>query len=461
MVKKLLNSAAIQELEKNPTLDYFDFAKSKDRNMSSTNLTYSIILERVIKKGNQKQKKIAKKRKDLFNERKEENSDFALKYKRYWAQYTAQDLNQKLSGLATNAALSLSETAWSYIAENSRNTFGQRAASDSPPAISSAIPPVASSIIPPAASDSPPEASLTTPSAASDSILAASSNIPNDLQNFLEYSEDLENDLMSMHIIDLSDTVTVNVLKQTLNKDTYNEIKNACALKVVSLTKECRDLLDRIADCPPALSSIRRLLMNYIEFPDNNNFDPYLHNDYEFIHDTVFHFLKLCESPMNPICQNLRERTAATWTSFPIINSLFLQFQDLIEFKWIEVLHWNLDNSKIDGLALERESKSMVIIIEFAGGFNTNTETKLESDCVKIYKNAIKSLKKDIKKKIYTVLYYKNTIFFESLTIHNQYYLRERHLELSMPQNPRGLKSFAALLPTVLSWRQAVIDSVE
>lgn len=73
----------------------------------------------------------------------------------------------------------------------------------------------------------------------------------------------------------------------------------------------------------------------------------------------------------------------------------------------IEVLHLDLDNSKIDGLAIERKSKSMVIIIEFAGGSNTHTETKLESDCIKIYKNAIKSLKKDVKKKrLYTVLYY-------------------------------------------------------
>lgn len=49
--------------------------------------------------------------------------------------------------------------------------------------------------------------------------------------------------------------------------------------------------------------------------------------------------------------------------------------------------------------ALERESKSMVLIIELAGGINTNTEAKLESDCLKIYKNDMKSLKKNTKKK--------------------------------------------------------------
>lgn len=164
---------------------------------------------------------------------------------------------------------------------------------------------------------------------------------------------------------------------------------------------------------------------------------------------------------MNPIGQKLRERTAATWNTFPIINSLFLQYQDLIEFKWIEVLHDDLESSKIDGLALKRKSNSMIILIELAGGCHTNTEKNLESDCFKIYKNAIKTLKKDNKKKVYIVVYHDNIIFFESLTEYNQYYVRERHLKLTMPQNPRDLKSFAALLPTLLSWRQAAVDLAE
>lgn len=74
-----------------------------------------------------------------------------------------------------------------------------------------------------------------------------------------------------MHVIDLSDTTSVNLLQQTSNQDTYNEIKNACAIKTVSLTKECNDLLERIANCPASLFSIRRLLMNYDEFPNNSH----------------------------------------------------------------------------------------------------------------------------------------------------------------------------------------------
>ncbi|CAO0795989.1 unnamed protein product [Mucor circinelloides] len=116
---------------------------------------------------------------------------------------------------------------------------------------------------------------------------------------------------------------------------------------------------------------------------------------------------------------------------------------------------------KIDGLALTRKSNSMIILIELAGGCCTNAEKKLESDCFKIYKNAIKTLKKDNKKKVFTVLYHENIFVFESLTKYNQYYARERHLKLTVPQSPGDLKSYAALLPTLLSWRQAAVDLAE
>ncbi|KAG1470487.1 hypothetical protein G6F56_002659 [Rhizopus delemar] len=234
-------------------------------------------------------------------------------------------------------------------------------------------------------------------------------NILDDIQSFPGYTTKPENDLSSMHVIDLSDTTSVNLLQQTSNQDTYNEIKNACAIKTVSLTKECNDFT-------------LHLLYSIL-----------IHSDDPFSKPEIM------RKRMNPIGQKLRERTAATWNTFPIINSLFLQYQDLIEFKWIEVLHDDLESR----------------------GCHTNTEKNLESDCFKIYKNAIKTLKKDNKKKVYIVVYHDNIIFFESLTEYNQYYVRERHLKLTMPQNPRDLKSFAALLPTLLSWRQAAVDLAE
>lgn len=92
-----------------------------------------------------------------------------------------------------------------------------------------------------------------------------------------------------MDVIDLSDISSMNLLQQTLDQNTYNEIKNACAIKAVFLTKECNDLLERIASCPPSLFSIRRLVMNFEEFPENSHSDAYLHNDCDIIHGTVFY----------------------------------------------------------------------------------------------------------------------------------------------------------------------------
>lgn len=104
--------------------------------------------------------------------------------------------------------------------------------------------------------------------------------------------------------------------------------------------------------------------MNNEEFKDIV-FDPFVNNEYDFIHGILSHYVKLAESPDNPVKQVLKERTAATWTTFPIINGLFLQFQDLIKIKWVEVLHENTNTSKIDGLLL---SKNVTVLVELAGG---------------------------------------------------------------------------------------------
>lgn len=151
--------------------------------------------------------------------------------------------------------------------------------------------------------------------------------------------------------------------------------------------------------------------MNNEEFKDLV-FDPFVNNEYDFIHGILSHFVKLAESPDNPVKQVLKERTAATWTTLPIINGLFLQFQDLIKIKWMEVLHENTDTSKIDGLLL---SKNVTVLVELAGGgIKTSTRKKLESDTKKTYDNAVKISQKTKKKEI------KN-----STTQQRQFYLRQ------------------------------------
>ncbi|KAG2207507.1 hypothetical protein INT47_004255 [Mucor saturninus] len=190
----------------------------------------------------------------------------------------------------------------------------------------------------------------------------STANIPDDIQNPLQNLK-----------MNASDTISVNLLQQTLNQDNYNEIKNACAIKIVSLTKEYND------------------------------------------------FLKLCESSMNPVGQKLRERSAAKTS----LARLKHRSEPIRMRPWIEVLHDDLESSKIDGLA----RNSMIILIELAGGYRTNKEKKLESDFFRTYKNAIKTLKKDNKRRLQ---------FFVT------YYKTPETSNLSLP-----------------SWRQAAIDLAE
>ncbi|KAI9247865.1 hypothetical protein BY458DRAFT_494436 [Sporodiniella umbellata] len=63
------------------------------------------------------------------------------------------------------------------------------------------------------------------------------------------------------------------------------------------------------------------------------------------------------------------------------------------------------NSSKIDGLALKRNSISITVAIELTRGSHTNTERKLESDSFKIYNSISKTLKKKNKQKAYAVLY--------------------------------------------------------
>lgn len=90
-------------------------------------------------------------------------------------------------------------------------------------------------------------------------------------------------------MVDLTNITIAQDLNENL-QDTYNTLINACLIEDVNLTEECGDLLQRISNCPPpSLASLRILLMNNEEFSDGKLFDPFLHNDYEFVHDIVFH----------------------------------------------------------------------------------------------------------------------------------------------------------------------------
>ena len=60
-----------------------------------------------------------------------------------------------------------------------------------------------------------------------------------------------------MNIIDLSDVITANGLQETVDLETFNNMKLKCEIKPYCLTEECIALLNRVEDCPPTLSTLR------------------------------------------------------------------------------------------------------------------------------------------------------------------------------------------------------------
>lgn len=83
--------------------------------------------------------------------------------------------------------------------------------------------------------------------------------------------------LSHLKIIDLSNAQHVEAL--TEEREDF----------LSTLTDECNNLLHRIKNCSPSLTGLRRIMKDYREFADRHLFDPFVHNDYEFVHTSVSH----------------------------------------------------------------------------------------------------------------------------------------------------------------------------
>ncbi|CAO3608361.1 unnamed protein product [Cunninghamella echinulata] len=46
-------------------------------------------------------------------------------------------------------------------------------------------------------------------------------------------------------------------------------------------------------------------------------------NDWYIANNLVFHFLRPLESPSNSIANKCREKAVVTWTTFPVLGTLF------------------------------------------------------------------------------------------------------------------------------------------
>lgn len=89
--------------------------------------------------------------------------------------------------------------------------------------------------------------------------------------------ETSENDLSKLNILDLT-------------KDGDALLESISGISPAPLTMECQRLLERISNCPPSIQMLRKLTMNWVELPEGHQFDPFIHNGYDFVQSMISHF---------------------------------------------------------------------------------------------------------------------------------------------------------------------------
>ncbi|KAI8331639.1 hypothetical protein BD560DRAFT_451435 [Blakeslea trispora] len=229
------------------------------------------------------------------------------------------------------------------------------------------------------------------------------------------------------------------IYAQRLTAEEIESLTSKVALVGPNLSPECRSLLSRLGAAPNSAMSFRRALFAYSEF-QTAVFDPAVHEDYD--------------------TPSQRERTAATFTSFPILNNIFMPHMHEISFKWVEVLTESCQNTKLDGLASSLVNNHPVIVVEFAGGISTHSKGKLLSDTKKIYDCCKQAIREKNLSQIHVVLYYNNVLSLEKVAKVENQFVRKCCAQIECPKDIVQLKKFVEDMPVIFSWRNSVLSSL-
>ncbi|KAI8327203.1 hypothetical protein EDC96DRAFT_532473 [Choanephora cucurbitarum] len=251
----------------------------------------------------------------------------------------------------------------------------------------------------------------------------------------------------------------MTLIHERLTAQEIESLTSKVALVDPNLSPECRSLLSRLGAAPNSAMSFRRALFAYSEF-GTTVFDPAVHEDYDTVFHLCHHFLRMIESPSCPISRSQRERTAATFTSFPILNNIFMPHMHEISFKWVEVLTESCENTKLDGLASSLLNNHPVIVVEFAGGISTHSKAKLLSDTKKIYDCCKQAITKKNLSDMHVVLYYNNVLSLEKVAKVENQFVRKCFAQIKCPKDIVQLKKFVEDMPVIFSWRNSVLSSL-
>lgn len=180
------------------------------------------------------------------------------------------------------------------------------------------------------------------------------------------------------------------MMMENFGENYYKDLdEKTSLLKDTSISRPCNELIKLLTEASPSPSVIRRILRK--STLGQEEFDPVLHADLNFVEVTSLHFLNLITSSRNPMQHTALERTAASLTTAQILNYLFLSENDVLDLNWFEKECKLVKSTKWDGVAFCVKNKKFTLA-EFSGGINFNSTTKKENDDEKKIVKGIKDI---------------------------------------------------------------------
>ncbi|KAG1040285.1 hypothetical protein G6F43_012313 [Rhizopus delemar] len=203
--------------------------------------------------------------------------------------------------------------------------------------------------------------------------------------------------------------------KRTLDlagEGVIEELKAITVLKPILISISTSKLIDTIIKSLPSTIVLRKAIRTHIAA--NINLD--------IIENAQINFIE--SSPGNPLLLPQLERTAAVHTTIFLVNTLFLDINDIIGFKWFEVTAYMTSDTKWDGIGFSRKNNKVVtLIVELSGGLKHN----------------------------YGNLYLESVMMLET-----GFFIRRIHVKIPIPNTVRLLQKLIYCTPQMLEWREAV-----
>ncbi|KAI9336898.1 hypothetical protein BD770DRAFT_331990, partial [Pilaira anomala] len=266
--------------------------------------------------------------------------------------------------------------------------------------------------------------------------------------------------LAQLGIIDLKSDSVLNFLKIYTTEEEYGDIMSFSKIRDVDLTNDAAILIQSIKDISAV--SCRNIRNTLYKKGFKQDYDPTNDYDLGITESLVKHFLDLVDSPKTPLNNRSLERSAAVHTSIVVTNQLFLSVNDIVELGWLEREYYRTSKTKWDGVLFKTDDhKVSPGFVEFSGGVNDSTSLEKEkSDILKLYNmmmNVMSGYPPHIKKQMFCIRFYANTMFFEELVQYKDVMFRIEHVSLIIPTTARQIVKFTCEIPKLI----AVVKQVE